>query len=171
MKKHILIVGFLFIGTITLSAQEKFIQGETEMNGEIFRIRFSNMFPSIHVRNISRNIDPVPRPRPGFIPFEISEGNMSVDTARERNIIYDVLVDKRKQLKANKDRISISYVFYQNGTVMNISYILPDTTLIAPIELAEIDRRLRKEVKALFKGVEYLDLPAIEYNSRRSIYF
>lgn len=92
---------------------------------------------------------------------------MTVDTLVDRNVICDVLGDKLAALQANKDWVSIDYVFGHHGNVLDItSYSFPKNTLITPKEVALIDKRLREEVKAVFRGREYLNWPVIFYGRR-----
>lgn len=103
--------------------------------------------------------------------FPIQEGDLFVDTVKARVIVYEVLKEKLATLQSNKDYIAITYVFYPNGNMMNINFILPTTTLIAPLEIDKIDLRLRKEIKASLKGIHYKDFPVIFYNTKGRIYF
>ena len=126
------------------------------------------------ISNLSKNKTPVPRPSKeeylaGLLP--VMEKDKHADTVRATAIVKEVLKDKIVELRENKDYISIRYVFYQNGQVMNINYGLPQYTLITPTEIAEIDQRLRKEVKAWFTGRDYKQFPAIHYNKQKRIYF
>lgn len=106
MKKCILVLSLLAGSVSLISAQGKFIKGQIEIDNQIFEVTFPDMFPTIVAWNITRNIHPIPLPKPGYIPLEIREGDMAVDTATERRIVYEVLSSKREQLRNSRGQLS-----------------------------------------------------------------
>lgn len=174
MKKIFLLTTMVFVIQVILTAQEKFVQGNIHIGHDIYDIRINDEYPIIGISNLSKNKKAVPQPsRGGYVEgvLPIEEEDKHADTVLAKSIIMDVLKSKLVALRENKDFIKVSYVFYQNGEVMNIDYILPQHTLITPREIAEIDHRLRKEIKAWFTGRDYKEYPAIYYNKQRRIYF
>lgn len=166
--KHLVYATCLLFLYVSASAQEKFVEGDMTVYGEAFNVTFSKRFDIIIVGSrLPAYKDGYPKPKGPSRPLAIRKGDMTVDTLIDRNIIYDILNDKLTALQANKDWISIEYVFGHDGNVLDIaSYSFPKNTLITPTELALIEKQLRKEVKAVFKGREYLNWPVIFYGRR-----
>ncbi|MFB5945832.1 hypothetical protein [Albibacterium profundi] len=164
MKHLIYSTCFLFL-CVSASAQEKFVEGDMTVYGKTFEVFFLKDFDAIVVdSSLPVYKDGYPKPQGPSRPLTIRKGDMKVDTLVDRNIIYDVLGDKLTALQANGDWVSIDYVFGHDGNVLDISsYSLPKNTLITPKEVALIDKLLREEVKAVFKGREYLNWPVIFY--------
>lgn len=174
MKKIFLMITIVLIGPFILPAQERFEHGTMNVGDAVYDIRISTEYPVIGISNLSKNKKEIPRPsRGGYHDgvFPIREEDKHADTVLAKSIVMDILKDKLVLLKENKDFVGINYVFYQNGKVMNIDFILPKYTLITPTEIARIDTRLRKEMKAWFTGRDYKEYPAIHYNKQKRIYF
>lgn len=172
MKKNLLIIVFVFGINLMLLAQGQFREGNMEIGGDIYEVFFSEK--SIGMLNLSKNTKDIPLPsRGGYLDgvLPVEEKDKHADTALAKSIVMDVLKDKRVILRENKDFVRVNYVFYQNGDVMNINFSLPKHTLITPTEIARIDQRLRKEMKAWFTGRDYKEYPAIHYNKQKRIYF
>jgi len=146
-------------------AQEKFVQGLQTVDGKTFKVTFSKSFDIMSVDSrLPIYKDGYPQPQSPTPPLPIRSGDMEVDTVVDRNIFFDVLESKLDALNTNKEVVIINYVFDHDGNILDISsYGFPKNTLITPKELAMIDKRLRKEVKASFKGREYLEHPVIFY--------
>ena len=82
LKKHIIILTALLVVTCMLKAQEKFTEGNMQINGQVFQVGFSKMFPIIIAWNVTKNTDPLPfaKREPGVAPLPINNGDMEVDT-------------------------------------------------------------------------------------------
>jgi len=148
---------------LTAMAQDKFTEGKQIVGDRTFETRFSE----INANNMIVTSQ-LPQYRNGYgLPkttttLAVRPGDMKVDTVVDREIFYEVLKDKLKNLRTNGEKITIFYVFGQDGDIVDIEgYFLPRNTVITPRELALIDKRLREEVKASFKGPDYLNWPMI----------
>ncbi|MFC3198140.1 hypothetical protein ACFOET_11010 [Parapedobacter deserti] len=172
---------FLRIMTIALTnlifllnteAQEKFIEGKQTMGDRTFEIRISKINPERMwvTTRLPQYKNGYPLPETPTPPMPLQKGDLNVDTTTEKTIIHQVLKHKLEKLKKNNEQITIHYVFGQDGNIVDIeSFSFPKNTLITPKELYMIDKRLRKDVKATFKGREYLEHPVIFYG--REIWF
>jgi len=168
MKKIILLI--LFVLTLGFSfGQEKFKEGLTKIGSDTYQVWFAD--PVIIAVNLSKNIQEVPKPEQIHEPLPIHERDVQVDTALAKAIIFNVLKNRLPELKHNKDFITVTYIFFPNGKIMNLDYILPLQTIITPKELAKIDQCLRKDIKVCLTGDEYKVYPAIHYNRQKRIYF
>lgn len=93
------------------------------------------------------------------------------DIDKVKEIVNDVLADKKKDLQENKDRINISFDFLQEGgSIESISYSFNSNTLINLKDIAKIDRELKKTIKATFTGNEYKNFFLISYGGVSIIY-
>lgn len=169
MKTNIIImisiaVAFLSINAI---AQTRFVEGKNIIDSETFEARFSEEL--LVVWNV-KNKHVIPRFAGKYPPLPIRKGDMQVDTTQQRKIIYEVLADKREKLHQQRECVAMTYEFGQDGKVINVIFGLPHNTIISPREIALIDKRLRKEVKATFAGIEYLKFSAIPF-TQNNIYF
>ena len=148
------------------TAQERFTVGTYTVDGRDFRVRLSRTNSSRMgvISALPQYTDGYPQPKQPFPPLGIRPGDMKVDTTVDRKVFCEVLKNKLEALRENSEIITISYVFEHNGEVLDITdYTFPRNTIITPKELALIDKRLRREVKASFKGREYLQHPVIYY--------
>jgi len=170
MKTDIIImisitVAFLSINAI---AQTRFVEGKNIINSETtFEATFIEEL--LVVWNV-KNKHVIPRFKGKYPPLPIGKGDMQVDTAQQRKIIYEVLAHKRAKLHQQQEYVAMTYEFGQNAKVINVVFGLPHDTMISPREIGTIDKRLQKEVKAAFKGIEYLDFSAIPF-TQNNIYF
>lgn len=145
-------------------AQETFKIGKQVVCGTTFTVSFGEVDPNTMLveSRLAQYKDGYPRaegPRP---PWPIEKKDKKVDTVAEKRVLQEVLKDKLNKLNTNNEEITIRYVFSQEGNVVDISsYSLSRNTLVTPKELALIDKRLRKEVKATFTGPAYLQWPVI----------
>ncbi|MFC3198142.1 hypothetical protein ACFOET_11020 [Parapedobacter deserti] len=166
MKNFLKLLGITIINILlclTVSAQQKFTEGKMIVDEISFEVSFPKTESIVVSSRLPKYKDGYPLPQSPTPPLPIRRGDMEVDTLIDRKIIYEALKEKLDKLKANSEKITIRYVFGQDGNVLDISsYSLPKNTL-TPKELAVIDKRLRKEVKATFKGREYLEHPVIFY--------
>ena|SRR5690606_29480993 len=161
--KSVIAVTVNVILCLTAIAQDKFTEGKHTISDRVFETRFSE----INANNMIVTSQ-LPQYRNGYglpkttTPLAVRPGDMKVDTVVDREIFYEVLKDKLKKLRTNGEKITIFYVFGQGGDIVDIEgYFLPRHTVITPRELALIDKRLRKEVKASFTGPDYLNWPVI----------
>jgi len=149
-------------------AQDRFLEGKNIISSETtFEVKYSEEL--LTVWNV-RNIYPVPKPKGEYPPLSIRKGDMQVDTIQQKKILKEVLASKMTKLHQQREFISIRYVFGQDGKVINIVYSFLPNTMVTPKQLASIDKRLRKEVKATYRGIEYLEFPAIHF-SQKFIFF
>ncbi|MFC3198144.1 hypothetical protein ACFOET_11030 [Parapedobacter deserti] len=149
-----------------VGAQEKFTEGKKIIGNQSFETKFleSSMNRMVVITKLPQFKNGYPLPTSPTPPLPIRSGDMEVDTVVDRNIFFDVLKSKLDALNTNKEVVIINYVFDHDGNILDISsYGFPKNTLITPKELYMIDKRLRKEVKATFKGREYLEHPVIFY--------
>jgi len=145
-------------------AQDKFTEGKQIVGDRTFETRFSE----VDVNRMSVNSQ-LPQYKNGYSLPEgqaqllmVRPSDIKVDTVMDRKIFSEVLKNKLQKLRTNGERITIRYVFGKDGDVVDISsYSLPRNTFITPKELALIDKRLRKEVKASITGPDYLNWPVI----------
>jgi len=167
MKKFLRLLAITIANMIlclTAEAQEKFTEGKLTVDDRIFETGFSEIDTNRMwvITKLPQYENGYPLPKSPTPPLPTRDGDMKVDTIIDKTVVHEVLRDKLEELKTNGERITIHYVFGQDGNVVDISsYSLPRNTLITPKELAMIDKRLRKEVKATFKGREYLEHPVI----------
>lgn len=162
--KSVIIVTVNILLCLTATAQDKFTEGKQTLDGRTFETRFTEIDVNIMIVNsqLPQYKNGYPLPMGPTHPLMVRPKDMKVDTVVDRMIVYNVLKHKLEKLRVNGERITISYVFGQDGNVVDISsYFLSRNTLITPKELALIDKRLRKEVKASFKGPDYLNWPVI----------
>lgn len=173
MKKFFLTSVILFSMSIILFGQNKFISGNMRIESNMYEVRVSDMSPIIGISNLSKNVKNIPQPvyKSEYDPLPIRERDVRVDTTLARTLIIEILKNKLPALKVNKDFITVSYIFYPDGRIMNIDYILPLRTIITPKELDKIDQSLRKKIKVHLTGNEYKAFPAIHYNAQKRIYF
>jgi len=149
---------------LTAMAQDKFTEGKQIVGDRTFEIKFSEINANriAVISNLPQYKNGYSLPNGQTQPLMVRPSDIKVDTVVDRKIFYEVLKNKLKKLRINDETITVYYVFGQDGDVVDISfYILPRNTVITLRELALIDKRLREEVKASFKGPDYLNWPVI----------
>lgn len=148
------------IVSITLSlnalAQDNFTEGKYAVDGRTFKAKFMGTDGLLVISKLPQYKEGYPWPEGPNLPLMVLRSDMKVDTVIDRKIIYEVLKDKLENLKANGEELTVRYAFGPDGNVVDISsYSLARNTVITPEELALIDKQLRKEVTASFKGPDY----------------
>ena len=169
VMKRIILIMLLAFGVFSIvPAQEMFTQGSMHIHGDVYDVRVNDDVSIIGVSNLSKNKKDIPKLKKEIVRdlLPIKEGDIKLDTAKEREIVLDILFNKKEILKSNKEAIGIRYIFYPNGQIMNIDFVLMKATVITPAEISAIDRCLRKEIKASFSGEEYKSFPVIPYSKK-----
>lgn len=168
MKKIYLTILVVFGIFSILSAQDKFEHGHLRINDEVYDIRVNTESSIIGVSNLSKNKKDVPTLKREVARniFPIRERDIKFNVEKEKEIVLDILNSKRDILKSNKEAIGIRYIFYPDGRIMNIDFILLQKTIITPNEISAIDKRLRNELRASFSGEEYKAYPVIHYSKK-----
>lgn len=172
MKRIFLMIVMVFGVLLTLSAQDQFKHGCIKIGSDIYDIQVDTESSIIGVSNISKNKNDIPKLEKevarSLLP--IKELDINFDVEREKEIVLDVLNNKRNILTSNKEAMGIRYIFYPDGRIMNINFILLQKTAITPQEIAIIDKRLRSELKASFTGTEYKGYPVIHYTKKWMVF-
>lgn len=147
-------------------AQVGFSEGKYTVDGRTFEIMFSDINANrmTVISKLPQYKEGYPLPEGPTPPLMVRRSDINVDTVADRQVFHEVLKGKLGELATNSEKIVIYYVFGQDGNIVDISfYILPRNTVITPEELALVDKRLRNEVTASFKGPDYLNWPVIFY--------
>jgi hypothetical protein len=174
MKKIIffLLISFIYI---QCSAQTRLIPGEMKGKDETFIIDKIQQFASDKIAQIgvyskgNKYNSGIPYSKAQielgrrFLPIN-PKRDVHVNNAAVKQIVYGVLSKQLDALKQNREDIDFLFVFEPNGTLVDISYILPENTLISLQDIEEIDLLLRANIKATFTGKQYLQYIAINYH-------
>jgi len=160
MKVYTFTTLFCILSWVNAFGQIQLPAGKHEVNGNIFNVGYTDI--TVVVWN-DKNIYPIPAPIGQFPPMAIRRGDMRVDTLQQQKIIKEIVKSRFKVLKEGNQWIRIKYIFNQSGEVMNVIFSFPHGALLTLTDVAEMDRRLRQELKATFRGVEYRSYQAIPY--------
>ncbi|MFB5945835.1 hypothetical protein [Albibacterium profundi] len=166
IEKSAIILTVSIILCLTATAQDNFSEGKYTVDGRIFETTFSDIYANRMTvdSKLPQYKEGYPWPEGPNLPLMVLRSDMKVDTVIDRKIIYEVLEDKLENLKANGEELTVRYAFGPDGDVVDISsFSLARNTLITPQELALIDKRLRKEVRASFKGPDYRNWKVIPF--------
>lgn len=149
---------------------EKIEVGQWHIGDEVYNVVFSKNYKTILIENTSKNVNPLLLPSVDpdlrLIPAEIH-----IDVKKERRIIFEVLTDKLPKLKENKEFIRVTYAFNARGNVILLDFAFANSTIMTLKDVAKIDQRLRKEIKATFSGESYKTQEYIFAGRRPVIYF
>ena len=168
MKNLIYIIAILI--SSGCYAQKKLTKGSVKVNGTTYEIRKSQYGPYISVLNPSNKYSHGTRVSTNPLALPMKDSDMHVDVEKANQIVYSVLKNKLNQLKDNKETISISVIFEQDGTLVDIEYIiLKQDTIISIEDIDTISKRLKNEIRMRFTGKDYLDYKA--FHSHFSIKF
>lgn len=174
MKKIIFLVLISFI-YIQCTAQTRLTPGEIKGKHDTFIIDKIQQFAFDKMAHIgvysksNKYNNGIPRSKAEieqgrrFLPMDLKR-DIHVNNDAIKQIVYDVLSKKLDALKKNKEDINLIFHFEPNGNLTDISFILPENTLISLQDIEEIDRRMRANIKATFSGKQYLQYIAINYN-------
>src|SRR5690606_23410373 len=115
--KSVIAVTVNVILCLTAIAQDKFTEGKHTVSDRVFETRFSE----IDVNRITVNSQ-LPQYKNGYSlpkgqtqPLMVQHADMKVDTVIDKRIFCEVLKNKLQKLKTNGERITIRYVFGQDG--------------------------------------------------------
>lgn len=166
MKKLIIILSIFSCISTSCAAQTKIQEGVLKAKHANYSIKKSTMdFGKGHPYFIFSSKNKYARGIPGdswSLP-EVKRSDVHVNENQIKEIVYDVLGDKTKELHEHKEVFSVWFVFEINGVLTDTNYTLQENTTITTKEIDAIDARLRSEVKATFTGKNYLTHKAVEY--------
>ncbi|MCZ4224541.1 hypothetical protein [Pedobacter rhodius] len=175
MKK--LIVLSLAICMFSSCYAQKAIQADLyKINGKRFKVTDYGAAANsdkirIGINNPDYKYENVPPPLPKVeFPYPMQKKDIHLDNDKVKKIIFEVLKSKLKYLKINSEILSLSFSLSENGTVLNINYFLNQKTYISVKDIAEIDERIKSEIRVNFTGVDYLQYYVINY-SMPAIFF
>lgn len=97
--------------------------------------------------------------------------DIHIDFDQIKQIAYNVLKPKWKDLKNNSEKMNILLVLKQDGSMWDVSFGLNENTLVTAEEIEQIDSKIRSGVRATFTGKRYLQYEAISYSALPTIKF
>jgi len=171
--KNLIFIFFTLALCSSCFAQNTLKDGKYNYDGKNFIVKKTTYLDRslISVRAVGRfenTPPPLPKDPYGYPP---NRKDIHFDIDKVKEIVNDVLADKKKDLQENKDRINISFDFLQEGgSIESISYSFNSNTLINLKDIAKIDRELKKTIKATFTGNEYKNFFLISYGGVSIIY-
>jgi len=165
MKKQL----FLLILSLLIStgcyAQNKFPEGISKVRGEQFQVSHTGLnndrIVVYNVKGKHTKGGPV-SDNPNALPYEREDIHFDIPAAKA--IIREVLKLKTKELRQNEDFPLVILQFEQSGKLTDISYGFKKGTLISLEDIAEIDARLRRTIKATYTGITYKDYKILMYS-------
>ncbi|WP_293786035.1 hypothetical protein [uncultured Pedobacter sp.] len=168
--KKILILCLAICMFSSCYAQQIIRAGIYEFNGKRFKVKDLD-FKSYNGKNIIIIGNPdykyqnTPPPLPKVEhPFPMQKKDIQINNDKIRKIIFDVLKENLEKLKKNDENISLSFDLSQNGQILSIGYSLNQKTFISIEDIAEIDKRIKDEIKVNFTGTDYLQYDVISYS-------
>jgi len=169
MKK--LIILSLAICLFSSCSAQKAIKADIfKVNGKRFKVTDYGSAPNsnkvqIGIRGLDYKYENTRPPLPKVeFPYPMQKKDIHLDNDKVKKIIFDVLKPKLKHLKVNSEILSLSFSISENGTVLNISYFLNQKTYISVRDIAEIDKRIKDEIRVNFTGTDYLQYYVISYS-------
>jgi len=113
-----------------------------------------------YVRNINNYITKGPNIPEHAVHPMLSDRRY--DNAHVAQIFYDIFPEVRLKKLADEDLdLQVNYNLDLQGNVIEISFGFADTSSLTPIEIEELETRLKKEVKftlndKVYKGYDYV---------------
>ncbi len=174
MKK--LIITFSIISCILTRcvAQTKIQEGEIKAKHASYSVKKSTMdfgkgHPYFIFSSKNKYEHGIPRPKSGAFP--ILKSDFHVNEVQIKEIVYNELTNKLKELHNHNESLSIYFVFETNGELTDTYYTLQENTLITSQEIDAIDNRLRAEIRATFTGRDYQNYKAVNYPYFKPVVF
>jgi len=165
MKKQL----FLLILSLLIStgcyAQNKFPEGISKVKGEQFQVSHTGLNNDrIVVYNVKSKYakGAVITDNPNALRLKREDIHFDITAANA--IIREVLKPKAKKLRQNEDFPLVIFKFERTGKLTDISYGLKKNTLINLKDIAEIDTRLRRTIRATYTGITYKDYKVLMYS-------
>lgn len=170
MVKFSLIILFWNFILSSCTAQKNLNVGTFQIHGKTFKIaepimKSLNGKGSIIISNPNYKYQNVPPPSPKVLdPFPMQKKDIYFDLEQVRKIVYSRLNTKLPQLKLDGETLTMNFTFSQNGSLVNVGYILRAETRVSLEDVKNIDDLLKSEIKATFTGTDYLQYEVISYS-------
>lgn len=174
MKKLFCVVISVLI-VINCKAQKRLEAGKVTVKNHTFSVTaYQSVVKgsprAIVISNIENKYrNGIPSPKPGLIPMGLHDIHIDFDQIKQ--IAYNVLKPKWKDLKNNSEKMNILLVLKQDGSMWDVSFGLNENTLVTAEEIEQIDSKIRSGVRATFTGKRYLQYEAISYSALPTIKF
>ena len=176
MKKFLINLIFVLFAFVSCKAQNKILPGEMKGRSEVFTVQKSKQIFLSETKDIiiSKKINQNNKGNNYFKDPQVLPMNpkdIHIDFLVIKSIVDSVLHKKLAVLKSNKEKLLMDMIFDTNGKIVDVWFALNENTLISPLEMEEIDKKLRSNLKATFTGQQYLKYNAIPGNRIPIIYF
>ncbi len=157
------------------AAQTKIQEGEIKAKNASYSIKkstmdFGNGHPYFIFSSKKKYEHGVPGASNWSLPM-VKKVDFHVDEGQTKDIVYDVLRSRAKELHEHNESFDVWFVFEVSGKLTDTYFTLQENTIITTKEIDTIDAHLRAEVIATFTGKDYQNYKAANYTNLKPIQF
>jgi len=165
MKNQLILIILGLLISTGCYVQNKYPEGVSKVRGEQFKIEYTGLENDrIVVYNLKGKLaqgEPI-SDKP--YALRLKREDIHFDITAAKTIIREILKPKAKELRQSEDFPLVILHFERTGKLTDISYGFKKGTLVSLKDIAKIDARLRRTIRATYTGITYKDYKLLMYS-------